>query len=190
MNMPRIEISDHDFKRLQAYAEPFVDTPATALTKVLDLLDKGGLSDSLGPSSVTGHPNRRPAPRFEVYGPTSLPPLTHTKLVSGKFGGAEPQKLTWDSLVQLALESLHDRYEDVREVRKRAGANVVSGAKTDDGYKFLSDKGFSYQGVSAEDAAKIILRSARDLEAELLIEFVWRDKPEAYKPGQAGRIEL
>lgn len=182
--MPRIDISDHDFRRLQSYAEPFVDTPATALSKVLDLLE----SENASPQNVAD--STASTKQAERYSATSLPPLTHTKILSGRLGSVEPEKSTWDAMVCLALKSLQEKYDDIRMVRMKSGANIVAGSKLDEGYKFLSDCGFSYQGVSAEDAVKILLRSARDLGVEMVIEFVWRDKPEAYKPGQFGRIEL
>lgn len=183
--MPRIEITDHDYSRLQGYAEAFVDTPATALTKALDLLEGQKVeNDGCTPTVVD-------AQQLAIcYGPTSLPPLTHTKVVSGRLGEMEPDKANWDGMVRLALCALFEKYHDVSEVRRRSGANVVKGEKYDEGYKPLEGLGFSFQGVSAKDAVKILLRAARDLSVSLEIEFVWREKPDAFKPGQSGRIVI
>jgi len=93
-------------------------------------------------------------------------------------------------MVRLALEILFAEYGDVQMVRGASGANVVPGQKADEGYKYLPDWGFSYQGVSAEDAVEIIVRSARALNVDAWVDFVWRDKPGAFRPGERGRIEI
>ena len=177
--MPKIDISEHDYYRLQAYAEPFRDTPATALSKVLDQLEQ----------SISTSSDVEPLVSKTVeYRTDSLPPLTHAKLVSGQIGELSPDKSNWDAMVRLALRMLFDEFEDVSEVGRMSGANVVAGKKLDDGYKFLEPEGFSYQGVSAESAVKILISSARGLRSKLEIEFIWRDKIGAYKPGERGRI--
>lgn len=185
MEMPRIEISEFDFTRLQGYAEPLVDTPATALTKVLNKLE--GIS-STASFAQPAHSQSAEAPG--VYGPTNLPPLTHTKFLSGRIGERKPEKNTWDSMVQLGLRCLFEKYGTAQNVRTKSGANLLSGSKTDEGYKFIPDLDLSYQGVSAEDAAKILIRIARDLEVALVVNFVWRDKAQAYKPGVSGCINI
>ena len=62
---------------------------------------------------------------------------------------------------------------------------MVQTRKADDGYKFIEKLGFSYQGVSAEDALKIVERISKFLSLQWRIEFEWRDKPDAFLPGGA-----
>ncbi|MBR9650865.1 T4SS efffector SepA family protein [Thalassovita aquimarina] len=183
--MPTIEITEHDFLRLQRYAEPLVDTATTAFTKVLDMLESINAAEEAVPSM-----SEKNGRKVEVFGAGSIPPLRHAKLMAGSFRGKSPDKATWDAMVRLALETLFSEYGDVQMLRGTSGANVVQGQKTDEGYKYLPDLGFSYQGVSAEDAVEIIVRSARVLNANAWIDFVWRNKADAFRPGEQGRIEI
>lgn len=182
--MPTIELSDADFQRLQKIAVPLVDTPETVIRKLLDSYERTN-GKAPPPSTL---PSASPGPKH--YDARSIPPLTHTKLLAGEFDGVRPQRTTWDGLVRLALVRVWEKSGDVRELKRMAGANVVGGEKHDEGYKFLPSHGFSYQGVSAEDAAKIIVRCARALGCGACFEFEWRDKPEAHRPGQRAAVRV
>ncbi|PTX05347.1 T4SS efffector SepA family protein [Pararhodobacter aggregans] len=178
--MPTIEITDLDFARLQKIAVPFVDTPATVFTRVMDAFESLAARRPSAPNQ---------APDVTIYFHDTLPPLAHTKFLSGAFDGVQPDKMTWDAILRLALVAAMKQVGSIAELRRVSGANVVSGQKSDDGYKFVTGNGFSYQGVSAEDAVKIVFRCARSLKVDFTAEFEWRSKDEAYRPGERGRLE-
>jgi len=181
--MPMIEITDSDFSRLQKLATPFVDTPATTLARVLDYFE-----------SRTGQSLEKPVPKetsnITVYSEKNLPPLTHTKVRSAKFGDASPDKMTWDSLVRLALTEMVKSGSPVGDLYRIVGAHVEGGKKETDGYKYIPAQNFSYQGVSATDAVKIITKCAQFLAYSVRIEFEWRSKEAAYKPGERAILNL
>ena len=181
--MPSIEISETDFQRLQKIAVPLIDTSKSIMTKLLDTYEKahGAQSGKTVPSSQAG---------IERYGSGNIPPLTHTKLMAAQFDNIAPGKTSWDALVQLALTRVIDKCQSAKELHRLSGANVVDGEKRDEGYKYLSLNNFSYQGVSAEDAAKIVVRCAKALGCSASFEFEWRNKDAAYKPGQRGMVEV
>ncbi len=181
--MPSIEISKTDFQRLQKIAVPLIDTPRSIMTKLLDTYEEAhsARSGNTVPSSQAN---------MERYGAGDLPPLTHTKLMAAQFDNIAPIKTSWDALVQLALTSVIEIFQGAKELHRLSGANVVDGKKQDDGYKYLSPNNFSYQGVSAEDAAKIVARCAKALGCSASFEFEWRNKDTAYKPGQRGIVDI
>ena len=181
--MPTIEITEHDFTRLQKFAQPFIDTPATAFTKIMDAVERGNVLTCPSDAQV-----KTPA-AIVAYHHDNLPPLTHTKLLEAVFGDGQPDKTTWDALVRLALISVKTRVGSVQGLRKVAAANVVEGRKEDEGYKFVPDHGFSYQGLSAEDSVKIVFRCAKELKINFFAEFEWRSKEQAYRPGERARLE-
>lgn len=181
--MPTIEITDHDFARLQKVAVPFIDTPATAFTKVMDAFERANTATA-APASAPIAPANLP-----VYHHDNLPPLTHTKLLEATFDGKQPEKVAWDALVRLALIETKQQAGSIQGMRKIAAANIVEGRKDDEGYKFLPEHGFSYQGVSAEDAVKIVFRCAKGLKVNFFAEFEWRSKDDAYRPGERARLE-
>jgi hypothetical protein len=181
--MPMIEIADRDFVRLQKVAVPFIDTPATALTKVLDALERLSVEN--------GDTRTEPVvSTMATYHHDNLPPLIHTKLLDAEFGGKQPDKMTWDALVRLALVEAKSKTGTVQGVQKISAANLFGGRKEDEGYKYLADHGFSYQGVSAEDAVKIVFRCAKAMGLDFSAEFEWRSKEDAFRPGERARLEF
>lgn len=78
--MPTIEITDHDFARLQKVAVPFIDTPATVFTKVIDAFERTNAAASSAPAAPVAVAN------LPVYHYDNLPPLIHTKLLGATFG--------------------------------------------------------------------------------------------------------
>ncbi len=181
--MPSIEISSTDFQRLQSIAEPLVDTSKSVVTKLIDFYEKN-LSVS-HPDISSGS-----ASEASAFSADSLPPLAHAKLMAAQFNGLTPEKTNWDSLVRLALTQVIQTYKSAKELHRVSGANVVDGKKEIEGYKYLAPYSFSYQGVSAEDAAKIIVRCAKALGCSAAFEFEWRDKEAAYRPGELGAVRL
>ncbi len=182
--MENIEVYARDFQRLQAFATPLVDNAASAFAKVLDIAEAAKGSQS-SPTEV------EVATRMgKLFSAHEVPPLRHTKVLEGSFAGREIEKPTWDALVKAALHALWNEHGEFRDVKNCSGANIVEGAKSDEGYKFLPELNLSYQGVSSEGAIEIAIRSARSLNESLQIDFVWRDKKGAYLPGERARIEL
>ncbi len=187
--MPTIEISESDFRRLQQIAEPLVDAPADVCRRLLDLWFQQ--QQTLQPPEATTQ-----ASGIHVYRESDIPALTkkkallHTKLLDGRFGSKKPDKQNWDAMVRLALLTVIGRHKTVDELRRLSGANVVPGVKTDEGYKHVRGDDFSYQGVSAPDAVDIILRCARALQQPAYLEFEWRDKAAAYRPGERAAIRF
>lgn len=180
--MPTIEISQKDFARLQALATPFIDTPATVISRLLD-----GVADNVAgtPASST----RAGSLAGNFYYGKDLPPLRHTKFLSGEFDGEMPKKNQWNSMVEVGLiKAFAASGGDPRKIHAWCGANLVAGRKEEEGYAYLPDHGFSYQRVSAEDAGKILVRLAEFLRADLEIDFEWRDKEGAFRPMERGRI--
>lgn len=170
----QIEIADTDFLRLQSLAVPLIDTPATIVTRILDFYEANNGIEARS-DKIT---------EDETVLSFEIPPLTHTKLLMANFDKSEPDRLTWDGLLRLALTKGFRKAESAKELKAASGANIVDRVKNDQGYKYLDDLKLSYQGVSAEDAVRIIRRLSEYLGVTCEFKFEWRDKPGAYRPGQ------
>ena len=181
--MPTIEISDTDFKRLQKIAVPLVDTTATAFSRLLDYYE----GDSGAPPDAAPPTPQGPA---LIFGAKNVPPMVHTKLLDGRFDGRAPEKVNWDGLVRMALVSTIDSCGSAKELHRLSGANVVSGTKVTDGYKHVPSHDFSYQGVSAEGAVDIVVRCAKALGRGAHVEFEWRNKDGAHRPGERAVLSV
>ena len=167
--MQHIEISDDNFQRLQKVAIPLVDTLNSVITKLIDSYETNNSNYNNNINKIGNN--------YEKFEPDKIPPLLHTKLMSARFNDLVPEKTNWDSLVRLALKQVFDKYKNTGELYRLSGANVVDGQKNDEGYKFVSSHNFSYQGVSAEEAAKIVVRCAKALGCKTFFEFEWRISP-------------
>lgn len=178
---PNIEISDTDFERLQQLATPFVDTPASVISR---LLDEHLLKDEK--QKQTPQTNR------PSYHSENLPSLRHTKVISGKLNGKRPKKNQWNSLVELALQEANSMgkidLDSLNVLKSKCNLNVVKGNKTDQGYAYISDIDISYQRVSAEHAGNVLTMFANWLNSQLEIEFEWRQNEDAFRPGERAII--
>ena len=178
-----IEISETDYKRLQKIAEPFVDTPATAFSRVLDHYARHNVAPSdAAPATPKG--------QVLTFGIKDIPSVIHTKLLAGHFNGHAPAKINWDGLMQTALGLTFDSCGSVEELHRLSGANVVQGKKETDGYKYLPSQDFSYQGSSADGVVAIVVRCAKALGHKVHIEFEWRNKDKAYRPGKRAVLSI
>lgn len=177
--MKMIQVEDRDFARLQSHAVPFEDTAATVVARLLDWFE-----------NKSAEPMNEASAASAVYGPTDMPPMRHTRLLGGSIGKQTPEKRTWDAMVRLAFALVLERDPSIDQLRKTSGANVVSGRKETEGYKYEPHYDFSYQGVSAEDAVKIIVRCVKHLQITGSIEFEWRQKKDAHRPGEVARLLL
>jgi len=188
--MPTIDISDADFRRLQQVAVPLVDTQSSVISKLLDHWFEGPQSAKTSGAALVAPSH------INTYGPDKISGLiesnafVHIKLMDGSFNGRKPEKNNWDAITRLALITVIKTYKTVSELRRLSGANVVQGKKIDEGYKYLSAFDFSYQGVSAEAAVKIVVQCAQALKCGAYLEFVWRNREGAYRPGERATIKV
>ncbi|MEM9678343.1 MAG: hypothetical protein AAF890_09820 [Pseudomonadota bacterium] len=173
-----IEITKADFTRLQRYAEPLVDTPATALKRVLDRVEGSSELETPPPSEDL------PTVFFEV------PPMTHTKFLGGVIDGHAPDKNTWDAFLRLAFKIGKEKSGGFGELKRTSGANMVLEKKDVEGYKYDEYLGFSYQGVSTEDALSIVIRLTKSYQLMWRVEFEWRDKVGAAFPGRRATLGM
>ena len=180
--MLNIQVSSGTFKRFEALAKPFVDTHETVLNRLIDYYESAPVQIRDGSTPSVSQPTDFP--------PDAIPSLKHTKFLSGRFDGANPNKANWNSLVELSLSKVMDAYKNIDDLGRISGANVCAYKKEDEGYKYLHSHGFSYQCVSAHNAALIVKRCAEFLGREASFEFEWRNKDKAHMPGKRGSVTI
>lgn len=176
-----VDIPDSTFTRLQQFARPFIDTPASVIERALDALERevGGKSPSPAANTPSGN--------FLEFQPNSPPNLTHTRVLAAKFQGHIVQP-KWNSLLRHAHEVAFRKLGNYEKLEEKTIARIHKGAKTDDGFQPLGNLGFSIQGVAANDAWKAVLHLARALGCSVEVEFEWRSKEDAQHPGRRGRL--
>lgn len=180
--MPQVDLSDSTFARLQRLAIPLVDNIDSVIGRLLDAYGE------LGSSQMTAAASHDGARSFD---PASPPSLTHTKLLSARFGATSVDRgANWNSLLLLAIRTAKAKVATVDELRRFLIVNWVPGKKEDEGYKFVPDLGISIQGQDANAAWRGAFHIAQQLSCPIEVEFVWRNKEGAAFPGEAARMCL
>lgn len=176
--MPTITISDESFKKLQALAEPFVDTPETVIaTLAAAELQRRGSAQTVG---ITGTAARS----YPVLDPDDHENLTHTRLLAATIDGDPMHRPKWNNV----LDELHvigrSRLGSFEALRKASGANLKDKKYEQNGYRYLPGADLSIQGVDANLAWQHSLKLARALKIPIEARFEWRDKEGAARPGE------
>ena len=182
---PSVELSPNTFTRLQAHAVPLVDTIESVINRILDSFEKkGGTPLSDGPMGDNSEIRR--------FNPNTPPSLTHTKPLEIMFDGQTfaHNETSWNSLLYAAARKAKSAARSAAELKQLVVVNYVDGRKDNEGYRFLSDVGFSIQGQDANGAWKAVSHIAQKLNCPLRIKFIWRDKDGAAFPGVTGQFVM
>ena len=183
--MPSVTVEQRTFERLQNYAKPLVDTPDSVIMRALDALEQAQLGLPHGAS--------KPPPAvgdllsFDPDDP--LPDLTHTRLLAASVAG-RPIRANWNNALRHMLQLAVAEVGSLAEIRRLCAVNLVPGAKEDEGYRYLAEADISYQGVNANAAAAAAIALAKSIGVALELDFEWRRKPEALRPGRRAKMHL
>ncbi|MBL8447040.1 MAG: hypothetical protein JNJ44_06465 [Zoogloeaceae bacterium] len=194
-----VEISDETYKKLQALAVPFVDTPDSVIRRAVDKMMNASTRDGEGPPAahtaksspdcVHGDPRSSVLSNDKVmtFEPTSLPDVTHTTFLAGVVASTEVQD--WNHLSLAVHAEVFRKVGSVEALRRASTANIKPGSHFDHGFKTGKGLPFSIQGAEANKACSIAFRLAREHGIAVTAEFRWQNKEKAAFPGSVGRIE-
>lgn len=162
------------FARLQKHAVPLIDTLDTVINRALDALEGSA------PREISGN-------EIKIYNGTNHPDLTFTSLKAGKVDqkNLPRAKLYWNYVLQEVILCCHKKGASIDKIIDSIGINCSHGRKEDNGYRFLSELGFSVQGQNSNDAWRAVsnLAAAFDVLAEVHI--TWQENERAALPGSS-----
>jgi len=181
--MRSIEIQDSTFSRLQALAEPLVDTVETVIVR---LLDQAESADNI-PAALR---RARSDESVRIIDPASLPNMIHSKVVGASVNGKRPPKINWNSVLNTMLREGMKKSNNFQALYRIAGINMVEGYKTDDGFSYLDGIDISVQGQDSNHACRAAVAIAEEIGVTLDLEVLWRNKPGAAYPGEHGQIRI
>jgi hypothetical protein len=181
--MPVIRIPDPVFHRLQAFATPLVDTPATVIEKLLDFYESHWKSQEEA-TRVHVPPVSPPHNRsdFTQFDPDHPPDLTHTRVISAEFDAQSVEN--WNDLVHVAHRRAMRHVRSFEALRSASASSLVKGRRADSGFQYIPDIDLSIQNVEANRAWRNSLQLARKLGCSLQVKFEWRNKDQAAFPGK------
>lgn len=178
---PVIELSDLTFRRLQEVAVPFVDTPETVIIRALDALRN---ASSPSQNNLGVGETRKLPPGARKLDPDNPGSLTHTKVMLGRFDVLVADK--WNDLLIQAHAKTKQILGTFEELKRASSSAIVEGERTDSGFHFQAESGFSIQYVDANKAWEQILFLAKRLGVAVEVQFRWREKDGARFPGEFG----
>ncbi|MGE0845245.1 MAG: hypothetical protein AB7L41_03190 [Flavobacteriaceae bacterium] len=177
--MPTIEISESAFSYLKSLAEPFVDTPAMVLDRIIS-----ERQNNSGPKRAS-HSDAEMR-----YGPRNLPSVAFTKIESAKIDKRVVRKPNWNSLVEGMILASRERGYSSEDIMATINAQVRNGRYTEDGFRYVPEADFSFQGLDADRCCKAIAGLSVAFDISVEITFQWSDNPKAHRPRGIGRIEI
>ncbi len=180
--MPEISILQSTFERLQRHAKPFIDTPDTVITRVLDALEQRD-DHTLAGSEEIPETERR-------LSPNALPNLTHSKVIEASLGGQPISKPNWNRLLEEVLRHAMKRAGSFERLQQSCPANMVKGPKEDEGFSYLPEIDVSVQGQPANGACQAMVTMSQAFRIALDVRILWRVKEGAAYPGEKGRITV
>jgi hypothetical protein len=184
--MPVIRISDATSKKLQQLAVPLEDNHDTVIARLAE-------------AALNGVPYKRPQALIVVaphMGQDTTPAwdvephddLTHTRLISAKFGNTPIQKVSWNNLAKYAIETAYRKLGSFEALRQASRANLRQGKYEKEGYFYLPDIDVSVQGMASNMSWDNTARLAHAVGVPVEVMFEWRNNDRAVKPGQVGRL--
>ncbi|HEY4123218.1 MAG TPA: hypothetical protein VGM36_01310 [Rhizomicrobium sp.] len=188
--MPQINISQPLFSKLQMIAEPFVDTPETAIAKAVEFyLSHNKASAKQSPNS----PSNVGEPALLVFQADAPPDLTFTRPLSVELEGMKlpKAKLYWNPLLFEVVRIATSKTESTDKLKQLLLCNYVDGEGDQKlGYNFIREAKLSVQAQSANPAWKSIAHLAKALGLKLEVTFIWEDKPNAAYPTKMARMTV
>jgi len=180
--MPVINLTESTYRKLQALAEPFVDTEESVILAALEALSvqKGTPN---GNKEVLGSKNQ-----IMVFTENNNVSLTHTRLRSASVNGKPIYQPKWNTLMQNILAIGHQRLGSFDALSKVTSARLRQGFYEDEGFKYIPNVNISVQGVSANTAWNISLELAKHLRIPIKASFEWHNNPKAANPGRTGEL--
>lgn len=173
-----VELPDEIFERLKSIAEPFVDTPATVIAKLLDLyeLDNKEIKEGIHLESD-----------IRVLDPLNPGSLSFTKVLEAKFDNKPASK--WFDLAKVAhivaYEYVDGSFDRLRSLSKM---NISRGELTDKGFDYLDEIDISIQRADASVTWRNVLHIAQQLSLPITVRLVWRDRVGAAYPNVEGEL--
>jgi hypothetical protein len=181
--MPKIELSDTTYAKLQRLGTAFVDTPETVIARLADAALRAQ-SQQNNPSSAQALSSTD----IIELDPFFTGNLAHTRVRRATFADKEIEPARWNNLLRIAhLEAL-PKFGSIEALKEASSARLRKGKYELEGYKYVPSGGFSIQGVDSNQSWANSLRLAKKLNVPIEIEFEWYPKEEAAHPGKRGHM--
>lgn len=173
--MRTIEISDRAFAFLQENAEPLIDTPTSALDKIIDKFAKlQAQAPAPSPSTSDSWIFREP----------NFPSVKHSNPIGAEIAGEKVNQSTWQLVLAEVMNHCSHKGASNEEILKYARVKVKTGAKT---YP-VDQMAIRFGGLDAERAFRYIRALSRRFRLAITIDILWKEIDGAQFPGKSSTL--
>jgi hypothetical protein len=188
--MPTIDISTETNARLQKIAKPLVDTYDTVIKRLLDLQETTGAikpDERAGPGTPLSDDGR-----MMVFDWRNPPSLKHTSVIEASFQGERIDRSAcyWNNIMMRVIVAARKAGKSSDELFTMLFVNRDKGQKSDHGYKYVGEIGFSVQGQDSQAAFRQAYDLAEKMGFKLDVTFRWQSKEDAAFPNRQGRVSI
>ncbi|BAZ52800.1 hypothetical protein NIES4103_54650 [Nostoc sp. NIES-4103] len=189
--MPVVRIPDPIYKRLQAIAVPFEDTPVTVIEKLLneyELHHKSQQVSNIDIENFSQTANYSEIDNYKILDPDTPSNLTYSKVLRALVDHQEIHNPNWNRIIAKAHEIAINKGISVEDLLELTPFHVVPGEKNEDGFRYLPEINISVQGVGANVAWCKTLYLMKKLKLPIEIYFKWGNEEGAAYPGEKGKL--
>lgn len=174
--MPHIEISDAAMAYLQSRAIPLIDSTVTVVDRLIEELNN--LKEG----------TQEPPAKELSFKVDSTPSVKFTSVLSATVDGKKASQSYWNNILEDVVGACSAKGVSPDDIIGVMSANVHSGAFHDNGYRYVSSAGFSFQGLEANRAFKNIAALAQAFDIPLKITIRWQENEKAAYPNAKAEI--
>jgi hypothetical protein len=189
MSSQVIRISNQIFARLQKLGEPFTDTPASVIERVLDFYENNYDNTTNDTSKKTEDNKVLDYSDYVEFKASDPPNLKHTEIEVVILDTKKPYKTRWNTLVRdlhcLAME----KAQSFDALQLVTNFNIKQGEFTDNGFQYIPEINVSIQGVDTNRAWQGILELTRKLNIKIEVYFHWKNKDEVQFANKKGVLK-
>lgn len=177
--MPTIEISEDAMAYMKQRARPLEDTTVSVMDRMV--------AELRGQNGVAGAAVAEPEMRF---GSDDFPSVQFTTITSGSVAGVAVRQKYWNNILEEMIAACADKIGSGEKVREKMVGNVLPGRNVDNGYRYVKNADFSFQGMEAKRACRNIAILAEAFDVAVDIAFRWQDNERAQFPNRIARVVL
>lgn len=181
---PVIRIPQKTFERLQKYAIPLTDTPASVIERLLDFYEENETQRPVVTDKKNGIKDNS---EEMVFAGDEMPDLHHTRILDGKFGRWDFKN--WNDLVAIAHNAALEELGSFEALSKITYSNIVQGERNGKGFRYLPDTDISIQNVDANMAWKNACYLAKQIGVKIKAEIEWSGKKNAAFPLKKANLQ-
>ncbi|WP_422371120.1 T4SS efffector SepA family protein [Hoeflea sp.] len=173
--MPQIEISSAAFDFLKTRAKPLEDTTVSVVDRLISEFE----------TLLKGNPSTHSGVLINAI---DAPSMKHTTVIDAKIDGVAASQNYWNNILEDTIRICVNKGADPSTVRKLLSANIKENSHSENGFRFIPEANFSFQGLEANRAFKNIVSLITSFHVPINITVKWPNRDDVTMPNATAQI--